>query len=236
MALAATAGLVWLGGAGCASAPARPGENAGMTEFFIDPHGQDVWEGTSARPFATLERARDALRACRQAGRLVGPATVWIRGGVYARTNTFALAAEDAGTPEAPVAYRAWREETPIFTGGRTVGGWTRVTDEAILRRLDPQAAGKIWQADLRAQGITDFGKLTPRGFGRPITPAPLELFFRREPMIIARWPDADYARIRGVPAAAKVKDEHGGTLGKLPDGFLYEGDRPLRWFSLNNL
>ena len=116
--------------------------------------------------------------------------TVWLRGGDYHLHKTFTLTAEDDTSP-APVTYRAYRTRRCGWTAGRTVTGWTAVTDPAILARLDPAARGHVLQADLKAQGITDFGELTPRGFGRPGTPAALELFFNDAPMTLARWPNA---------------------------------------------
>jgi hypothetical protein len=34
-----------------------------QTTFFVSPSGEDQNAGTEARPFATLEQARDAIRA-----------------------------------------------------------------------------------------------------------------------------------------------------------------------------
>ncbi|MGQ9514472.1 MAG: hypothetical protein ACUVTL_05420 [Thermoproteota archaeon] len=56
-------------------------------------------------------------------------------------------------------------------------------------------------QTDLKAQGITNFGALRWHGFGCPIQPSWLELFFEDEPMQIARWPNGEWMKIVGVPA-----------------------------------
>jgi hypothetical protein len=45
------------------------------------------------------------------------------------------------------------------------------------------------------ALGITDFGELQRRGFACPILPSALELFFRDEPMQLARWPNHNWTR-----------------------------------------
>src|SRR5687768_2928148 len=50
-------------------------------EFHITPSGNDENSGTSAKPFATLERGRDAVRSLKKqdGGRLpAGGVTVWI--------------------------------------------------------------------------------------------------------------------------------------------------------------
>src|SRR5205807_236442 len=62
------------------------------------------------------------------------------------------------------------------------------------------------------------------------------ELFFDDQPMTVARWPNEGFAKIAGFPRDQKQGDEHGGTLGKLSGGFLYEGDRPSRWKRDDNI
>jgi hypothetical protein len=147
------------------------------------------------------------------------PAFVTLRAGSYALARTLGLGTQDGGTAAAPVTYRAYGREEVRVRGGREVAGWTAVTDAAVLERLDPAARGQVLQADLKAQGITDFGKLTSRGFARPVTPAGLELFFGDRPMTLARWPNGEeWATLKGAP-----KGQEGGV-------FTYEGDRPARW------
>jgi hypothetical protein len=175
--------------------------------------------GSKARPFASLPQARDAIRALRKAGQLSpGTTTVWIRGGTYPIEKTFELAAEDAGTETSPIVYRAWPNEEVRLTGGREVTLWKPVTNEAVLRRLAPDARGNVLQADLKAQGITDFGQIRPRGFGRPVYPAGLELFFQDRPMQLARYPNTGWLLVAGTPA------------GKQGGKFTYQGNRPKRW------
>ena len=52
--------------------------------FYAAPDGNDAGPGNAERPFATLARARDAVRALRQAGPLPeGPVFVYLKGGVH---------------------------------------------------------------------------------------------------------------------------------------------------------
>lgn len=170
-------------------------------DFFVSTKGSDSNPGTRQKPFRTLERARDALRAA-------GPskaATVWLRGGTYRLTKTFQLEAEDSGSAGHPVVYRAVAGETVRLTGGQPVAGWRRWK-------------GSIKRADLRKQGITDFGKIVSRGFSRPLHPAGLELFAGGRPMPLAHWPNHGWAYIgAGMPPKSK-------------DRFAYDSSRPERW------
>jgi hypothetical protein len=207
-------------------------------EFWVAPGGNDANPGTRSKPFASLERARDAVREHRtsQSG-FRSPITIWLRGGDYIRTNSFELAAADSGTPKAPVIWRAYRDEAVRLLGGRVLTGFTTLTDAAVLARLDEHAREHVVQLNLRALDIMDFGEMQSRGFGRPTATAHCELFFDHRPMTLARWPnEGEFAKIAGYPAAADRKDEHGGKLGELPEGFLYAGDRPRRWQDTSDL
>ncbi|MBI2300138.1 MAG: right-handed parallel beta-helix repeat-containing protein [Armatimonadetes bacterium] len=104
----------------------------------------DGWSGTLAAPnaartdgpFATLARARDAIRALHPTGAPAEPITVRLRGGFYELPETLVFGPEDSGTAAAPVTWAAYRDETPILSGGRRVTGW------------QPAGAG-LWQTTL---------------------------------------------------------------------------------------
>ena len=201
---------------------------AGMpatAEFYVAANGSDTNPGTRAKPFATLECARDAIRAIKQSRELpTGGITVWIRGGTYPLEKTFELAADDSGTETSPIVYRSCEGEEVRLSGGREIKRFKPITDPAILSRIDEPYRDKILRADLKVHGITDFGEMRSRGFGRSIVPAGLELFFRDKPMILARWPNDGWAKIAAVPAG-----QQGGK-------FTYEGDRPKRWAGADDI
>ena len=196
-------------------------------DLYVAVDGNDAWTGQTPSavkdsddgPFATLERARDAIRQiCAQQGLPADGVTVHLRGGVYHRDKAFELSLADTGTQACPIVYRAYKDEEVTISGGLPITDFTPVSDKAILDRLDPSGHGKVLQANLKSQGFTDFGKLLPRGFGRGGKPAGFELFFQDKPMTMARWPNEGYVRIAEVP--------DGPQGGK----FVYEGDRPERW------
>jgi len=207
-------------------------------EFFVAPGGNNDGDGSKAHPFSTLTAARDAIRALKARGPLpVGGVTVNIRGGEYPLSATFTLTQEDAGTPDAHITYRAYRsEEPPRLIGGKQIGGFTPVTDPAVLVRLDPSAHGHVLQTDLKAQGITAFGTSRSRGFSRPMAPAHLELFCNGQAMQLARWPNEGYTHIAAIAEGAGKDDQHGQQIGALEAGFHYEGDRPKRWWQTNDI
>jgi hypothetical protein len=190
--------------------------------FFVATNGSNANPGTEAKPFATLERARDVIRKSRANGSLpAGGVTVEVRGGIYERSQPFELTEADGGSKDAPVVYRARKGESVRLVGGRVVTGWKQVTDAAVLARLDESARGNVWQTDLRAQGITDFGDVAASG-------RRLEFFFQDKPMTVARWPNDGFIKISEVlgPTSVDVRGTKGCKEGK----FTYESDRPKRW------
>jgi len=204
-------------------------------EFFVGLKGDDANPGTRGKPFATLERARDAVRQFKQKGPPKG-ITIWLRNGDYIRTNALELTAADSGTPECAIVWRAWKDEGVRLLGGRDLTGFKPVTDPAVLAQFDEKARGHVVEFSLGALGLSDFGEIKSRGFGRAEV-AHCELFFEHRPMTLARWPnEGQFLKIEGYPAASDRKDEHGGKLGELPGGFLYPGDRPGKWHKTSDL
>ncbi len=190
-------------------------------DFYVAVNGSDKNLGTLASPFATLERARDAVRQSAKAG----GTTVWLRGGVYYRGTTFELGMQDSGLPNAPVAYRAYRNEPVRIVAGvlAKASAASIVTEPAVLQRLDPTARGKVLQLDLSALGVRHTGPFADRfSDGGGI----FQLYFDGKRLPIARWPD------RGYVAMARVTDNGDWVDGPNRRGgtFAFSGDRPARW------
>ncbi|MBL7152664.1 MAG: right-handed parallel beta-helix repeat-containing protein [Phycisphaerae bacterium] len=144
---------------------------------------------------------------------------------MYERTKPFELTSEDSGSPRKPVIYCAWPGEEVRIAGGKLVSGWKPVTDEAVLRRLVPDARSSVLQADLKTLGLEDYGRVKGGG---------LELFFDDKPMTLARWPNEGFVKIVGLvePDTVNVR----GTKGSKTAKFMYEGDRPKRWTHENDM
>jgi hypothetical protein len=194
---------------------------------YVSPVGNDSWSGRFAAPaaqhkdgpFRSLRKAREAIRLLKRDGRLPDRGlTVHLRGGVYPLAETFELTAEDSGTEGSPIVYQAYEAEEVRLVGGKEIVGFSAVDDQVDVRGIDPAHRNKILRIDLKNAGITDYGQLKPRGFGRPMHPAGLELFFQDRPMELARWPNTGWVKIAATPG--------GKDAGK----FQYEGDRPKRW------
>lgn len=195
--------------------------------FYVAPRGSDTHLGTRQQPFATLDRAREAVRQLDKS-KLTGPVIVEIAGGVYELAQPLEFTAADSGTAACPIEYRARQGEQVRFVAGKTVTGWQRVTDPAVLQRLAPSAHGKVMQADLKALGLTDL-----QGINSPQTyqsDPGLEVFFQDQPMTLARYPNSGYMHIKSAldaegnpkPASVIVTTPH--------SRFVCDDARPAQW------
>jgi hypothetical protein len=176
------------------------------TEFTVAPNGSDHNPGTLASPFATLERARDAVRQWKLAGQsLQTGAVISLRAGTYYRQESFVLNAQDAGVVDSPVVYRAYPGETVNVSGGidLPLGEFAIVTDKRILARVPEESRGKLRFINLKERGYHEYGQLSLFGASvlPPYTvgPNPPELFVNGQVMTLARWPNSEYALVDSV-------------------------------------
>ena len=179
-------------------------EDKTVTSLYVGGDGNDAWcgrlrEANAERtdgPFATLARARDAIRAMKaSAGLPPGGITVTVRGGDYPLGETLAFAAEDSGTAAAPIVYRAAKGETVRLSGGVRITDWRPVGNRETLNRLPREARDHVLRADLRAHGVGDFGAAESAPKWAQSDPG-LELFFRGERMTLARYPNEGFLHI----------------------------------------
>jgi hypothetical protein len=196
--------------------------------FHVATNGNDGWSGKlpvpnakrTDGPFASLGGAQSTIRGLKQGQQMPrGGTEVSVHEGVYSLQQTLEFTRQDSGTAEAPIVYRAAKGKQVRFIGGKLIPRLQPVTDPAILGQLEVPARDKVFQADLRELGLTDFG--TAAGGG-------LELFFQDRPMPISRWPNEGFVRI--VDILGKTPVDVRGTKGCVEGLFTYEGDRPSRW------
>ncbi len=228
-------------------------QELGTNAFFISLEGNDNWSGRLATPnknktdgpFATFQRAKSAVRSLKKSDSLTAPVHVYVRGGDYEFHTLLQLNEKDSGTPVSPVKWQAYPNEKVTLRGSKIITGFKAISDSSILKRFTPQARDYVLMADLKAQGIHDYGRLKAKGFGRkPIQPLTMELFFNQQPMVLARYPNDGWLTIKNVPQDGD-KPEHAGSAGNLFNGipagrhygrFEYNGNRPSRWHDFDDI
>lgn len=211
-------GLVTMGFLLCLEISAVQG-----AEFDVALSGNDENPGTGKAPFRTLTRARDAIRALREAGELEpGKVVVNVHGGIYPITQTLKLSAADGGTAESPVIWQAAGTGEVRFVGGISLSTWQPVSDAKILERLRPEAREHVLQLDLKAAGVTELGTPTPADGHRA------ELIYNTQYMSLARYPnEGDWLKIAAIPQGGTlVETERDSHYGR----FAYDDERPASW------
>jgi len=142
-------------------------------DFYVSPDGSDNGSGMLSAPFATLARARDAVRELKSSKDVV----VLIREGLYRLSETVVFGLEDSGEGDATITYTAYPGEKPVFSSGVEIGGWNKLTDPPPA--LPTAAHGKVWVADVpKASGapwrfftLYDAEGLSPRARAAGFTP-----------------------------------------------------------------
>ena len=164
-------GAALTGAALAACVPARPpASGSRRAALSVAPRGDDAWSGRQPvqnaertdGPFATIDRARQAVHDLKVSARLTEPVTVYLRGGRYELAEPLTF---DAGE-SAPVTYAGFPGETPILDGGTRIRDW-RIESSPLL---SGEGSGVRWVADLPevAAGNWHFKQLWVNGQRRP--------------------------------------------------------------------
>jgi hypothetical protein len=166
-----------------------------QADFVVATNGSDENPGTAAKPFATLARARDAVRKLNAGGPPKATVTVLVRDGTYVLNDTLVFGPEDSGTPERRIVYAAHPGEKPVLSGGREITGWK-------------PGPGKRWVADVPAV----------RGGAWRFT----QLFVNGKRQTRARLPDTDdwrrWWQVAAGPAHTTVFRFPANTLKNWPN------------------
>jgi len=162
------------------AAPAdQPPAGAATADFFVSPRGNDNWSGTLADPgksdgpFATITRARDAVRALRKTRKKPRTTLVQLRGGTYYLDSPLEFGPEDSGTEKARVLYAATAGEKVVLSGGRSLRGgrWGEVNGLKAWVLEIPEVKAGHW----------NFRQLFVNGERRPRTRLPKQGEYRIE-------------------------------------------------------
>jgi hypothetical protein len=157
----------------------KPTAIAAKADFFVSPCGNDNWSGRFADPgesdgpFATMTRARAAVRSLLKTRKRPEGIRVVVHGGTYYLDSPLEFGPEDSGRENVPVVYAAAVGERVVLSGGRRLEGgrWGEV------HRC------KAWVVDIR-QAKDDpwrFRQLFVNGTRRPRTRLPKQGEYRIE-------------------------------------------------------
>ncbi len=205
-------------------------------EFHVNPTAAPGGDGSAGRPFATLEAARDGVRAARKAGKVAKGERidVVLASGDYEIDRGLVLSSHDGGDAEsAPVTWRAAEKGKARILGAHRVPNSTfsRVSDPNVLRRLPEEARGKVWQADVSKLFPDGVPAMEDLSYSKPSAPI---LFLNHGFGTIARWPNKGYTSFTNCVDHGADEGSEFGYWSLHPAGrsgaFVYSNPRAKRW------
>ncbi len=198
------------------------------SEFYISPQGSDLYPGTESKPFKTLERAREAVRIHlkEKPGKTV---VVNIKGGNYYVEKPIVFTAEDSGTENAPVIYKAPEGEEPVFTGSVQLKKWAPLDNVSKLSMFPPEIQSRLFVTDLVLDGVTDFGDPVEIG-KRP------ELFCNGQVQALARWPNDGFVKAGVARGKTELPPRYIKKHGTKEGVFEYLETRQDSWAEENDV
>ncbi len=161
-------------------------------DFYVATNGDDAWSGRlpdlnaagTDGPFATLARARDAIRQLKATEGLEGPVTVMVRGGAYYLATPVIFGPEDSGTEDCPITYMAYPGEKPVLSGGKEITGWQRGEGQLWVAEVPEVKAGQWYFRQLFVNGERRYrARLPQQGYYEVVEAAePERRAFRYNP------------------------------------------------------
>jgi parallel beta-helix repeat protein len=200
-------------------------------QFYVSTTGHNSNLGTAQKPVATLQKAQALVRDFKKANPgYTGEIVVTVMPGTYELTSTLSFNEQDAGNVKVNVRWQAFAKNKVTLSGGKNINGrlFKKVTNPTILARLEKNAAENVVEVSLTKLGITNFGAHQSYGHGQPVIPAPLELYYNQDPLLLAHYPNIGAVKIGKVIDKGSVprigdKSNRGGL-------FNYTDNRQSKW------
>jgi hypothetical protein len=105
------------------------------TSFFVSPAGDDRNAGTQNNPFATPQRAVQAVRQALDREKQSG-ITIYLSGGTYHLQEPLVFGPVDSGPDTFRIVYKAMPGEKPVISGGIEIGEWKSLEQNLWLARV----------------------------------------------------------------------------------------------------
>lgn len=206
--------------------------------YYVSEKSETGGNGSFERPFKTLEEARNAVKKLKnRTGYPTNGVCIYIREGNY---EPLSLTGADSGADNAPVTYSAYNGEKVVISGG----GKLNFSDFKISsdERIRSEAKGKIYEYDLKENGISDYGSLGVTGHSQYYLSiwgwAPIEagtanptVLFDGEQMTLARYPNNGYMNISRVYEYGSVSDKNENPAAQMVGmKFSLNDDRVSSW------
>ncbi len=129
--------------------------------FYVSTKGNDNNSGTLSKPFATIIGARNAIRKIIAKG-LRTNIEVKIKGGSYYISEPVTFNEKDSGSNEFYITYEAYKNEKPVFYGGKPISGFKLAENGLWEASITDVAKGKWSFKELFVNGQRAIRARTP--------------------------------------------------------------------------
>ncbi|MDQ8192957.1 right-handed parallel beta-helix repeat-containing protein [Coraliomargarita sp. SDUM461004] len=227
--------------------------------IYVSPNGDDSDDGSVERPFASLQRAQEAVREMLAEQSETESYRIHVAAGIYHLETSLKFGSVDSGRKGATVIWKGDPNGGTILTGGVGIqlSDLKPVEDAQVLGRIPVGARDQVLSIDLRAIGFEHLPEMPLYGHSMSFLNvhtewktgiAAPELYYNGIAQTSARWPNQEegFARIDEVIRNGTVirnwmddmKGSDGGSYVEPEDredppvGFSIrvEGDRAKRW------
>lgn len=121
--------------------------------FYVAPNGNDADTGAIDQPFATINRARLAVRALIAGGHSTD-VWVYLRDGIYPIEAPIAFDPEDSAPANSVIHFSAFPGERPVISGGRFITDWTDHADGTWTTTVPGVQSGEWTFRELFVNGM----------------------------------------------------------------------------------
>ncbi|MEI8087153.1 MAG: right-handed parallel beta-helix repeat-containing protein [Paludibacter sp.] len=165
--------------------------------LYVATIGDDNADGSINKPWKTIAKAQVYIRNLKSgAGLPANGVTVWLRGGRYELASTLAFTAADNGTPDKPIIYRAYNNESVSVFNGKIIQPelWKPLSKDARKRVHPKVKADDLRELDISSLGVKNASILPDKFINWTLFDFVVD--DARQP--IAQWPNQS-ENIRGV-------------------------------------
>ncbi len=222
-------------------------------DIYVSPQGVDSASGDKGMPLLSLAAAQQKARSVASKEAV----TVYIEDGVYYLPTTLTFTAEDSGSKEYPVAYKAINEGGVIISGGSQLDlSWSPATEngtEGVYKASTPEGL-KIDQLFINGenQRMARYPNYDPKKKAKPYQGFSADAFAKER---AAKWADPEggyihalhrsrwggyHYRITGKDAKGEVTYEGGWQNNRqmgmhkdyrMVENIFEELDAPAEWY-----
>lgn len=209
--------------------------------YYVSSTGDDSNSGTADAPLKTLDGARLKVRT---GGYLKKKKIdVVFADGTYNVEKTTVFDADDSGSKEFPVTYKADENASVYFEGGFMISYSDKeeISNAEMKKRFLPEAVDNIKVIDLKKYGVTSIVPIARQDPYIESEQSPQRLYVDDKEFVQARWPNGD-----GWTYTGKVIDpglNHGGNAWGNTNGFdarggtfTYTDDRIERYKNIEDV